>query len=341
MGNNKCNTDDDGEQLELIDKVIELEKRVKAKQGPKPSPSSPLPSPKRKSRALLMPVRHPTMDFFVCDVLDAVPKDDMGSMEHPMFTLSTKPDRRVRCYEHRGSMVEIIPSVLGLATIFDKDILIYCVSQLMAKKNEGLPINRTVRLIAYDLLVATNRATSGEGYELLRKALDRLVGTRIKTNIINGDLRVREGFGWIDAWRIVEKTPDDTRMVGIEITLSAWLFAAVEAGAVLTLHRDYFRLRKPLERRIYELARKHCGRQSRWRVSMDILHIKSGSSSSKKEFSRMIRQMVEDNYLPGYRITESKDGKTVTFYNREAKGRQAHVKDLLGEVMPRSSRKTR
>ncbi|MCA9184408.1 MAG: replication initiator protein A [Pirellulaceae bacterium] len=28
---------------------------------------------------------------------------------------------------------------------------------------------------------------------------------------------------------------------------------------MLTLHRDYFRLRKPLERRVYEIARKHCG----------------------------------------------------------------------------------
>ncbi len=30
------------------------------------------------------------------------------------------------------------------------------------------------------------------------------------------------------------------------------------------MHRDYFRLRKPLERRMYELARKHCGKQDEW-----------------------------------------------------------------------------
>ncbi|WP_443019818.1 replication initiator protein A [Sphingobium sp. CAP-1] len=28
---------------------------------------------------------------------------------------------------------------------------------------------------------------------------------------------------------------------------------------MLTLNRRYFRLRKPLERRLYEIARKHCG----------------------------------------------------------------------------------
>jgi plasmid replication initiation protein len=57
-------------------------------------------------------------------------------------------------------------------------------------------------------------------------------------------------------------------MVQVTVTLSDWLFRAVLAKSVLTLSRDYFRLRKPLERRIYELARKHCGRQPEWRVSV-------------------------------------------------------------------------
>lgn len=332
----KFTTDDTGNQLDLLERVADLERRAKLTAGT----AVKKPKPKRPKQAL-MPVRHPTMDLFVCDVLDAIPKDDMGSMEHPMFTLSTKPDRTVRRYEHRGNTIEIVPSVLGLATIFDKDILIYCISQLMAKKNEGLPIGRTVRLTAYDLLVATNRVTSGEGYKLLRKAFDRLAGTRIKSNILSGGVRVREGFGWLDSWKIVEKTPDDSRMVGIKLTLSEWLFAAVEAGSVLTIHHDYFRLRKPLERRIYELARKHCGRQSRWRVGIDALHTKSGSSASKKEFARMVRQVGDDNYLPGYRIAVSKDSKTVTFYNRERKGRQAQVKDLIGEVLPKPQKHLR
>ena len=42
----------------------------------------------------LLPDRHPTADFFVCDILDALPKDDMATMEHPVFSLSTRPDLR-------------------------------------------------------------------------------------------------------------------------------------------------------------------------------------------------------------------------------------------------------
>ncbi len=36
------------------------------------------------------------------------------------------------------------------------------------------------------------------------------------------------------------------RMVAVSITLSDWLFQAVLSRSVLTLSRDYFRMRKPL-----------------------------------------------------------------------------------------------
>ena len=86
-------------------------------------------------RPALLPDRHPNHDLFVCDVLDAIPKDDLASMEHPVFSLATKPDTRTLTYEHRNVKIQITPSVKGLATIFDKDLLIYCISQVMAKKD--------------------------------------------------------------------------------------------------------------------------------------------------------------------------------------------------------------
>jgi plasmid replication initiation protein len=288
--------------------------------------------PEKMNSETLLPDRHPNADFFVCDVLEAIPKDDMGSMEHPMFSLSKKPDLRVKTYDHRGNTLTITPSVLGRATIYDKDILIYCISQIVAKMNAKLSINRKVRLTAYDLLVATNRVTSGRGYSLLEKAFERLVGTRIKTDIKSGDIRIREGFGLIDSWKIIEKSPNDARMVAVEVTLSEWLFAAVKAGEVLTIDRDYFRLGKPIERRLYELARKHCGRQKRWRVNLDTLRTKSGTNSPIRRFRQLVRELAKSNHLPGYRVVVSKDGVLVTFYNRQSKGRMLQVKDLLAEM---------
>lgn len=268
------------------------------------------------ARALppLLPDRHPTADFFICDVLDAIPKDDMASMEHPIFSLSTRPDRRVLRYEHAGTTVEITPSVKGLATIHDKDVMIYCISQLIAKMNAGEEPSPLLHLKAHDLLVATNRETSGDGYRRLREAFERLSGTRIVTNIETGGEETTSGFGLIDSWQILRKTRDG-RMISVTVRLSDWMYRAILAKSVLTIHRDYFRLRKPLERRVYEIARKHCGHQAEWRIGLDLLLKKCGSNSPRRVFRKMIRDLVEHDHLPDY--TVALEEETVLFRNRE------------------------
>ncbi len=242
-------------------------------------------------------------DLFICDVFAASPKDDLGTMEHPIFSLSTKPDRRILRYEHNGTQVEVVPSVKGRATIHDKDILIYCISQLVAALNAGREIGRTLQLKAHDLLVATRRDTGGDSYLRLREAFERLAGTRITTNIATGGVEVTSGFGLIESWEILRKTRGG-RMVSVMVTLSDWLFRAVLGRSVLTLSRDYFGLRKPLERRIYELARKHCGRQPDWRVSVATLHKKAGSAAPVRVFRAAIRKMIEEAPLPDYAMAE-------------------------------------
>lgn len=264
----------------------------------------------------LLPDRHPTGDFFVCDLFAALPKDDLASMEHPIFSLSTRPDRAVLHYAHNGAEITITPSVKGRATIHDKDILIYCISQLMAALNAGRQTSRVLHLKAHDLLVATNRETSGDAYRRLREAFERLAGTRITTNIVTGEQEVTSGFGLIEAWEIVRKTRGG-RMVSVSVTLSDWLYRAIMTRSVLTLSRDYFRLRRPLERRIYELARKHCGRQPRWRISVDLLLKKSGSGSPRRVFRAMLREMITRDHLPDYVMSEA-PGDIIEFSPRSA-----------------------
>ncbi|MCA0998645.1 replication initiator protein A [Alloyangia pacifica] len=243
-------------------------------------------------------------DFFVCDLFDAAPKDDLGTMEHPIFSLSTRPDRRVLSYAHNGTTLEVTPSVKGRATIHDKDILIYCVSQLMAALNAGREVSRTLQLKAHDLMVATNRDTSGDGYARLKEAFERLAGTRITTNMETGGIETTRGFGLIDSWEILRRSRGG-RMISVTVTLSEWLFRAVLAKSVLTLSRDYFRLRKPLERRLYELARKHCGRQRSWQVSLGTLHKKAGSTAPLRVFRAALRKIIAEGNLPDYLLREA------------------------------------
>ncbi|MCE8009732.1 replication initiator protein A [Aestuariivita sp.] len=256
----------------------------------------------------LGPDRHRQGDFFLCDVFDAIPKDDIASMEHPLFSLATRPDRRILSYAHNDTQITVTPSVKGLATIHDKDILIFCISQLMAALNAGRSVSRTLHLKAHDVLVATNRDTSGDAYRRLREAFERLAGTRITTNIVTGEIETTAGFGLIESWEIVRRTRGG-RMVSVAVTLSEWLYRAVLSKSVLTLSRDYFRLRKPLERRIYELARKHCGRQPGWTVSVDTLLKKSGSASPRRVFRKMLRDMIAADHLPDYDMTEEPGDK--------------------------------
>ena len=256
------------------------------------------------ARPGLSPERHGVADFFLCDILQAIPKDDMATMEHPVFSLATRPDLRILDYAHNGVEITVTPSVKGLATIHDKDILIFCISQLMAALNAGREVNRTLVLRAHDLLVATNRETSGDGYKRLREAFERLAGTRITTNMAVGEVEVTRGFGLIEGWQITRHSRQG-RMISVTVTLSDWLMQAVLSKAVLTLSRDYFRLRKPLERRVYELARKHCGRQPEWRVSVETLLKKSGSASPRRVFRAMLRAMITEDHLPDYSMAEA------------------------------------
>jgi plasmid replication initiation protein len=271
------------------------------------------PGERAGGKSVLLPQRHPNHDLFICDVLDAIPKDDMASMEHPIFSLATKTDTRVLRYEHRNVSVEIAPSVKGLATIYDKDILIYCISQLMAKKNAGEPLAQTLHLNAHELLVWANRETSGDGYRRLKDAFERLSGTRITTNIKANGEEITEGFGLIESWRVARETKSG-RMSELKVRLSDWVYRIIQGSEVLTLSRDYFRLRKPIDRRVYELARKHCGEQDEWKISLELLHKKTGASSHAREFKSMIRELVHNDHLPDYRV--ALDDEMVIFRNR-------------------------
>ena len=224
-------------------------------------------------------------------------------MEHPLFTLSTKPDTAIRKYEHNGNTVEIIPSMLGLATIHDKDILIYCISQLMAGINQGEAPSRKVRFKAHDLLVTTNRPTGGESYIRLKQAFKRLAGTLITTNIKTDGKEIIQGFDIIDSYEIVIDDPKTKRMIELEITLSEWLYNSVIGQEILSIDHDYFRLRKPIERRIYEIARKHCGKQRQWHIGLKNLHKKVGSSGSLKKFREAISHLVKYDHLPEYSVS--------------------------------------
>lgn len=297
MTDNKCNSS----TSKRLDELLEMAKNrgnveeVKANKLP----------------AALVPVRHPQKDFFIADILDVSIKDDLASMEHPLFALKAG-DMRVKTYERNGNSVTVQPGHGGCATIHDKDIWIYCISQMVEAMNRGREVSKTVRFTAHDFLTATNRDTSGRAYERMAEAMARLRNTGIETNIETAGQRERRGFGLVESWRVVEKTSGG-RMVAVEVTFPDWLIRSVTAKHVLTLSPDYFRIRKPINRRVYELARKHCGNQKQWQCSVETLHEKSGSTDTIRKLRAVLKSLADVDDLPDYSVTIDPTTDVVTF----------------------------
>jgi len=265
-----------------------------------------------KKKRHLSPKKHRQTDFFIADIFNNLTfQDDIASMEHPLFALKAG-DTKTRRYEHNNFSITIAPNAeYGMATIHDKDIWIYCISKLMQAIYEEKEMNKTVHFTIYDYLITTNRHTSGSDYNRAKDALDRLRGTSITTNIETNKIKEARGFGLIDAWRVVEEK--DGRMVRVSVTLPDWLYRSVTSNQVLTISPDYFRLRKPLDRRIYELARKHCGSQKEWKIGLELLLKKTGSSQKLIEFRRSIKSLVATNELPDYNVTYNLESDLVVF----------------------------
>jgi plasmid replication initiation protein len=265
----------------------------------------------------LLPDRHPQQDLFVLDIADVVPKDDTASMSHPIFSLATKPDMRHLFYQNGESTLKITPSGNGLPTIFDKDILIFCISQLMHRKNRGEKIGKRVRFSARELMIATNRPTNNLSYKRLEAAFQRLIGTTFTTNIAVGDYEETRIFTLLESGSGFVVKRKTRRLDYCEVILSDWIMRAIEAAEVVTISNDYFRLRRPLERRIYEIARKHCGSQHRWQVGLANLQEKTGSNAPLKKFRLNLRQIIADDHIPFYRMELTKDD-LVIFHPRAA-----------------------
>lgn len=261
--------------------------------------------------------RHPQGDLFLFDVVSAPIKDLMDTLEHPFYSLSKRPEMAPRVYRHGPVKIEMIPSRKGLPTIYDKDLLIYAVSKVAAAMRRGQDVGPVVEMPSAEILQFTNRGTSGREYRALEDALERLAGTLIKTTLRSAGGKDVAMFHLVEIATIGRRS--SLGVTGCTIRLPSWVFEAIEANAILTLHPDYFRLRRPLEKRLYEIGRKHCGRQSRWTVGLDTLHNKAGARGAIRNFRVAVKRLAETDHLPDYHVHFDAASDQVTFRTREAR----------------------
>lgn len=266
-------------------------------------------------------------DFFVAYLVDMPLRDQRDTMERPFFSLSK--NKRIKPIDYTSPdgklwvKVEAVPSY-GLATIWDADILIWAVSQIVEIANRGQTPSRTIRFHAYDLLKAIGRSPKGkEHYDRLRSAIDRLTHTAVKTNIRAGGLKKTASFHWLDSWQEItnEKTGKTLMM---ELTIPNWLYTGIlHHTGVLAIHEDYFYLTGGLEKWLYRVARKHAGMQENgFFIYLPTLHKKSGCENPYRRFKFEMRKIVERDELPEYHlawIEATAGGEPTLFMIRRSK----------------------
>ncbi|EJL38468.1 plasmid replication initiator protein [Caulobacter sp. AP07] len=290
--------------------------------------------------------RNNQFDLFIPLMRDLSLKDQRETMERPFFSLQKR--KRLKPIEYKSAdgevsvKVEAVPAY-GMATIWDGDILIWAASALNRLKADGRNDDppRALKVTAYDLLRSIQRDTGGKGYNDLKAALDRLATTTIFTSIRAKRGRDRR-FSWLDGWE-VEVDPITDKPIALKITLSDWVYEGIiNEKSVLTMHPDYFQLSGGLERAIYRIARKHAGDQDDgWTCRVSLLHEKTGSDSEPKEFSRMLRKIVEINELPEYDmafVTAGDGSQAVRFIRRSVVERVQLQAELDAETAALSRR---
>lgn len=271
---------------------------------------------------------HPIRDFFIADIIDYAPKDERTMMERPFFSLSKrKRNKPIEYQSDDGSVwVKVRPNPdVGMATIWDADILIWCISKIVAERDRGHNMETaTIHTTPYELLKGIARGTSGTEYLRLFEAMRRLHETTIETNIRGG----RKGFAvfnWLAEYEgegNIDSPEKIAAVRSVSLTLPGWIYRAIiKSENVLTLDREYFLLTGGLDRALYRIARKHAGNQAHgWTCTIAQLHKKTGSESVSKKFAEMLRRVVKADKLPRYKMTwtATQDGSpAVHFVDRE------------------------
>lgn len=263
------------------------------------------------SESALKPQRYPQGELFVCELADVILKDDMASMEHPFYSITKQPDRNPVRFHHGDYWLEIRPSSKGNPTIYDKDLIIYVISQITMATNKGDHVPRKIEIDPYSFLVFTQRRTGGKDYDALCDMIERLDGTRFRTNVTTGGVMTDSWFGMLDSFEL-KTHPKTGKLIKLTVTVSDWLANAISNRDLLTLNSDYFRLRRPLERRLYEVARKRAGRQGQGvNLRLDDLQRLCRSSAALREFRRMIKDIIkahaDDESFPDYTLSMEDD----------------------------------
>ena len=266
------------------------------------------------------------MDFYDSPLTGKV-KGERSIMEFPFFHLSKGRRMQPIVYADHRVTIEVRPSSVGVATIYDKEILLYIASLMVEKMNKGEQPDQDFVFTGHDFLRVVGANRSARSYERLTKALERLQGTQIKTNIEAGGEGEDGFFSWVSEARVqyTKARTGEKRLKAIKVRLCDWLYRAIRKDLrILTYDHRYFSL-SPIERRLYEVARSHCGNQASFVIGLEKLRRRVGCEDTLAKFSASLRKVEETDSLPEYSLTIVRNPASPTMKALRAEGLAPHL----------------
>jgi plasmid replication initiation protein len=243
-------------------------------------------------------------DLFTLDSpLHGEIRGERSLMAFPFFALSKNAWMKPLTYDHATVSIEVRPSASGVATIYDKEIVLYIASLMAAKLEAGEHVEQDFIFTAHDLFSVTGSNHSARSYGRLSEALERLQGTQIKTNIEAGGEGEEGFFSWLSEAKLhYSKTKSgERRLKAVKVRLCDWLFRAILLDRhVLDYAAAYFQL-GPIERRIYEVARSTC-EEGGLDLDLATFRLQIGYQNPLSNFKAALKQIVATDGIPDYHL---------------------------------------
>lgn len=231
-------------------------------------------------------------------------RGERSLMAFPFFALSKHAWMKPLTYNTTTVTIEVRPSASGVATIYDKEIVLYIASLMAAKIEAGEEVTQDFVFTAHDLFNVTGANHSARTYARLSDTLERLQGTQIKTNIEAGGEGEEGFFSWLSEANLkYTKTRNgDRRLKAVKVKMCSWLFRAIlRDRQVLDYANAYFQL-GPIERRIYEVARATCRDDIGLELDLRSFRLQVGYQNPLSNFRAALRQIAIADTIPDYRV---------------------------------------
>ncbi len=270
-----------------------------------PSTTNAAPAPPGRDARLRAPSpRTPQGDLFRLDSpLNGEIRGERSLMVFPFFALAKNAWMKPLTYQNDAVSIEVRPSANGVATIYDKEIVLYIASLMAAKIEAGEQVGQDFVFTAHDLFSVTGANHSARSYARLSEALERLQGTQIKTNIEAGGEGEEGFFSWLSEARLhyTRTRGGERRLKAVKVRLCDWLFRAILLDRhVLDYAAAYFQL-GPIERRIYEVARSTCEGEG-MEIDLATFRLQVGYQNPLANFRSALRLIAAADTIPDYRL---------------------------------------